>query len=79
MSFGGPSHFCVINTFPIEAADFLARSFDRLVDVGDGNTGEQSDDGNDYHDFNEGESALSFYFHNTVCLWFRFAADEALI
>jgi hypothetical protein len=61
--FGGPSHFRVINAFAVKHADSLARCLDTLVQIWNGDTGQQADDRHNYHDLDEGVSVLLFGFH----------------
>lgn len=68
--FSRPTDFGVIDAFAIEATHALTRSLDGFVKVRDHDARQQSDDANDYHDFDERESALSFCFHNKFWLWF---------
>ena len=64
--FGGPAHFGIINSFAVEVAHSLTRCLDSLVQIWNGDTRQQSDDCDYDHDFDEGESALSLFFHGMV-------------
>ena len=66
LRFHCPTDFCRINVLTIDAAYLLARSLDGFDQVGDGDGGQQADDGYHDHDFDEGETALSFSLHSSV-------------
>jgi len=61
-----PTELGRINVFPVDAANALARRFDGLSQVGDRDAREQSNDGHDHHDLNEGEAGASVCFHSAV-------------
>ena len=63
MIFHGPLQLCAVNVLAIEGADALLRGRDGVPETGNRYCRQQTDDGHDDHDFDEGESGYVFCVH----------------
>ena len=71
MIFRGPLQLGGVNVLAIEGADPLLRGRDGVAEAGNRYCRQQTDDGDDNHDFDEGESGSLFGVHVIPdVLWF---------
>jgi len=63
MIFHGPLQLCAIDVLAIDSADSLLCGRDGVPEAGNRYCRQQTDDGYDDHDFDEGESGSAFVVH----------------